>query len=77
LDVTHRPQMTALRNSHFKRVADKAMTTENAANYLRNNRQTTKSGVAFYLQDNRQNEQGDNAVSDNFTYVRKRCHQKT
>jgi len=50
--------MTVLRNSHFKHVADKAMTTENAANYLRNNRQITKSRVAFYLQDNRQINKG-------------------
>ena len=76
LDVTHRPKMTALRNSHFKHCADKAMTTENAANYLRNNRQITRSRVSFYLQDNQTNKQVDNAASDNFTYVRKRCHQK-
>jgi len=45
LDVTHRPQMTVLRNSHFKPFTDKAMTTENAANYLRNNKQITKKIV--------------------------------
>jgi len=60
------------------------MTSVKAADYLQDNRQLTKRTVPQITcvtidrkawQQTKTTE--DNAANDNFTYVRKRCHQKT